>query len=471
MSAKGKRSSHSGINEYYWGRLDNAAKLVPAVSDTRGTNVFRVSAILRDEVRPDILQKALERALKLLPAFAVKLHHGLFWYYFDANREIPRVREEHRYPCSPILGAHENGFLFRVTYYHKRINLEVFHALSDGMGTTQFLHLILFCYFNLLDDAEMTSEFIRSYCERIARDFDEDSFARNSEIADNTRSDSVVSKPEKESDAFHIQGYSYDGTRLNVLCALMPTDKLLALAHDSSSTMSEYMCALIIYSIINTSYRHSKHNRPIAVSLPVNLRGMFGSTTMRNFFGHVNIAVTPKDEMTFDDVLGEVKERFKACLTRGYFERQIADNVRIEKIPPVKFVPIWIKDLIMRYFFSRAEKKYTITFSNLGRMQLPEAIAGKLRRFEMLLGASRTHPKKISMCSYNNELALSFSSTIDDNSLERFMIMQLVERGIDVSIVSNETPEPEKVKNIKPEKKPKADKNKNKTVKKERVDK
>lgn len=438
MSKNPKRGSHSGLNAEYWDRLDNAAKLVPAVSDTRGTNVFRVTAVLRDEVSPDILQKALERALKILPAFAVKLHHGLFWYYLDANQEIPRVREEDKYPCSPIWGAGENGFLFRLVYFHKRISLEVFHALSDGMGAMSFLQLVLFCYFNLLDGDEMPAEYIREYCDRVARDFDEDSFSENSEAPPS------AGKAEKEPEAFHIQGYKYDDTRLNALCALAPTDKLLELAHECGATLSEYMCALTIYSIMNTSYRRSLWNRPIVVSLPVNLRGMFGSTTMRNFFGHVNIGVTPHKGMTFDELLTEVKERFKALLNRDSLERQIAGNVRIEKIPPVKFVPIWIKDMIMRFFFRRAEKRYTITLSNLGRIRVPDSVASKLRRFEMLLGGSRTHPKKISMCSYENELAICFSSTIDENSLERFFIRQLTERGVEVIISSNETPEPEK---------------------------
>lgn len=441
MSIETKRLSHSCFNDYYWERLDNAAKIMPAVSYARGTNVYRICAVLQTEVDKTTLQNALEKALKIFPAFAVKLHRGLFWYYFDANNERPIVREDKFYPCSPIWGAQDNGFLFRVNYYHKRINLEVFHALADGMGAIQFLYLILFYYFNLSNGNAMPEEQIREYCDRVARDFDEDSFARNS-ISANAPKKEPDSIKAKEPDSFHIQGYKYDTQRLNVLCAIMPCDRLLALSKASGSTLSEYLCALIIFSIYSTSYRRSMRNRPIVVSLPVNLRGMFESTTMRNFFGHANISVKPRHNMTFEDVLGEVKDCFKACLTREYFEQQIADNVSIEKIPPIKFVPIWIKDFIMRHFFAKAEKKYTITFSNLGRMQFPEAIADNLDRFEVILGSSRTHPKKIGLCSYKNQLVLSFSSTIDDNSLERFLVMWLTAKGVDVTISSNETPAP-----------------------------
>jgi hypothetical protein len=50
-------------SEYYWNRLDNAAKLFPAVSDVNSANVFRVSARVTQPVEPAILQVALETTL------------------------------------------------------------------------------------------------------------------------------------------------------------------------------------------------------------------------------------------------------------------------------------------------------------------------------------------------------------------------------------------------------------------------
>ena len=117
-----KRPAHGFVDEYDWDTLDNAAKLVPAVSDTRGSNVFRVSAVLCEEVDPKLLSDALDKTLSVFPAFAVRLRRGLFWYYLDANRETPKIREENDYPGAPI-SSRDRGFLFRVTYDKKRINL------------------------------------------------------------------------------------------------------------------------------------------------------------------------------------------------------------------------------------------------------------------------------------------------------------------------------------------------------------
>ncbi len=446
-----KRQRHSRVDEFYWDTLDNAAKIIPAVSDSKATNVFRLTAVLSEEVEPELLQYALERALEIFPAYAVNLRRGLFWYYFDINTSTPKVREESRYPCTPMRDYRDKGFLFRVTYFHKRINLEVFHVLSDGMGAEQFMHIILCYYFHLKNPELIGEEYIRGYCDKVARDFDEDSFAKNV-AASESKTPSTPHGNSSEPDAYHIGGYRYEDQKLGVLTLLLPTSDMLKLAREAGATVSQYIAALIVWSIYNTTYRRSSGSKPITISLPVNLRSMFGSTTMRNFFGHVNIAVKLKPGDSFEAVLAEVKRFFDEYVNREYFERQIAGNVAIERITPIRFVPVWLKDIVMKILFARAEKKYTITLSNLGRVVLPEQLSGLVEHLEIILGGSRTHPKKCGLISSGDVMALSFSSTIFDNSVERFFVKFLCERGIEITAVSNETPPPAKPKK---EKKPK----------------
>ena len=65
---------------------------------------------------------------------------GVFWYYFEENgKSAPKVREESNFPCRYIQQNQNHSYMFRVTYYKYRINLEVFHVLTDGMGGINFL--------------------------------------------------------------------------------------------------------------------------------------------------------------------------------------------------------------------------------------------------------------------------------------------------------------------------------------------
>lgn len=51
----------------------------------------------------------------------------------------------------PVYPAEQNrNYLFRVTYYKSRINLEVFHVLTDGMGGINFLRELTYQYLRLV---------------------------------------------------------------------------------------------------------------------------------------------------------------------------------------------------------------------------------------------------------------------------------------------------------------------------------
>ena len=62
-----------------WFRLDNAAKIYPAARSNRWNNVFRMSVVLKEEVKPEILQQALEDIIDRFPSFRVTLKKGFFW--------------------------------------------------------------------------------------------------------------------------------------------------------------------------------------------------------------------------------------------------------------------------------------------------------------------------------------------------------------------------------------------------------
>ena len=130
----------------HWSRLDNAAKIFPPTSTKRDTKVFRFVCELTEPVDSGILQSALEETIQEFPLYRSILKKGLFWYYLEESNLRPQVEKESLPPCSPIYNQDGPGLLFRVLYYKKRINLEVFHVLADGTGAMQFLRALVFAY-------------------------------------------------------------------------------------------------------------------------------------------------------------------------------------------------------------------------------------------------------------------------------------------------------------------------------------
>ena len=114
------------------------------------TNVYRISVTLKELVDPEILQQALDTLLPHFDGFNLRMRSGFFWNYLEENgKPAPRVILEEKYPCRFIRSNKTNSYLFRVSYYQYRINLEVFHVLTDGMGGFNFLKELVYQYLRL----------------------------------------------------------------------------------------------------------------------------------------------------------------------------------------------------------------------------------------------------------------------------------------------------------------------------------
>ena len=92
----------------------------------------------------------LDIMLPKMDGFNLRLRMGVFWYYFEENgKPAPKVREESNFPWRYIQQNQDHSYMFRVTYYKYRINLEVFHVLTDGMGGINFLKELTYQYLRL----------------------------------------------------------------------------------------------------------------------------------------------------------------------------------------------------------------------------------------------------------------------------------------------------------------------------------
>ena len=109
----------------YWRRLDNSAKIFPISAGKKYSTVFRLSVVLKENVNPRVLEKALQNALETYQSFKVRMKAGLFWYYLEHNPKDPIIEEEKEYPCQYINPKTNNNYLFKVTYFEKKINIDI----------------------------------------------------------------------------------------------------------------------------------------------------------------------------------------------------------------------------------------------------------------------------------------------------------------------------------------------------------
>jgi NRPS condensation-like uncharacterized protein len=326
-------------DESNWYKLDNAAKIYPAISGPGGGSVFRVAVLLKQDVDPKILQEALAVTMPRFPTLAVKMKRGLFWYFFDANHETPRVTLEKAPPCRAVEVDENNGFLFRVSYFGRRISLEIFHALTDGTGAMIFLKTLTAQYLTLSGHGLFSDEGILD-CEAYPSISEtEDSFGKYY--------DPKIKSKWKEEKAYHVRGTRVSPENLGIVHGIIPTDSFRKLVRENNTTVTGYIASLIIYSIYRTQLNSRIYNSPVKISIPVNLRNYFPSRTLRNFSSYVNVGIKfTEEDWSFESILKPVTETMKDELKHAKIVEKISANVNAEKNIFMRIAPLVLKNVV-----------------------------------------------------------------------------------------------------------------------------
>ena len=407
-----------------WRRLDNTAKLFAAVSGEDLSSVFRIAAVLKEPVDPELLHRALLFTLPEFENFRVKLRKGFFWYYFETNNRDPVVEEEQSAPCRFIDPHRGERFPFRVSYYGCRINFEVFHGLTDGLGAVGFVSRLTEHYLELKNGLPTKVR------EREFSLMRADDYLRYYKELPRKRYDS---RP-----AIQVSGEFLPFDQMAVLHGTVRINELKNCSRAAGASITKYLAAALLWSIIRTETDGSEMKRPAALNLPVNLRSFFESETLANFFAVINVSWKEKRvPETFEEVLTAVSCQMDEQIVKERLEETISYNVSNEKKWYVRATPLFIKHLAMQMIFLHSSRAHTMTFSNIGQMQVQEGLRDQIEEFQLVVGASPKQRMKCGAVAYDGKLCLSFSSAMAENRLPEYFFRFLEERGIPVELESN----------------------------------
>ena len=388
--------------ELTWRRLDNSAKIFPISAGKKYSTVFRLSVVLNEKINRENLKKAVNMALDVYKPFKVRMKAGFFWYYFESNPKEPIVEEEKEYPCQYINPRENNNYLFKVTYFDNKINIDIFHSLTDGGNGSIFFREIVYNYLELSHPDELK-------CERISRKIEfntEDSYIKN------------YNKKAK-SNASSQKAYALKGRRipLSAVSAIHEIIDLEALKRESKAyeaTITQYLTAVLIYSIYEENYKKFNGKKPIKVCIPVNLKKYFQSKTISNFFSYITVEANMGEGKlnTFNEILEFVKSDFKRKLTEEEILKTMSANVKIGNNPLIRAVPIHIKKLLVRIGYIEIRKYTSITYSNIGRVGIIGKYQDYINYFLMLIAPESVEKIKCSSGSFGNKMVFKFTSIL-----------------------------------------------------------
>ena len=417
-------------NRVGWRKLDNASKIFPVTSNSQDTKVYRISVELKENVNPPNLQQALDLTMESFPMYRSVLRRGFFWYYFESSHMDPLVEKESTSPCAPIYIEGRRNLLFRVSYYKKRINVEMYHALSDGVGTRGFLETLIFHYIKINYKKELGPNMPSFEHGASISEKTDDSFWKN--YTANTKGKKIEKEEYKA--AYRIKGKRIDENKMKVIEGAMSAQEVLKLSKEYGGSMTVFLTSLLLYSIYQDMPQNKRH-KPIVISVPVNLRGYYNSSTARNFFTLMNISYDFQNNSSdFKDIVSYVAKVFKKELQEESIHQKLARYMKLEKNPLARVVPLTIKDFFMKIGDKVNDYSTSSSLSNIGRIQTAKEFEGYIKQCSFCVSA---RIPKVTICSYGDRLVISFTSPYIETDIQRVFFQFLSNSDVQIEITSN----------------------------------
>ena len=405
-----------------WRKLDNTAKIF-SLDEKNNTSTFRYSVLLKKNVDPSVLQKALNKTINDCPSYKMKMGAGLFWNYLELNEKNIIIQEENEIPCEHINFKKNNDYLFKVTYFKNKINLDVFHVLTDGAGASVLLKALVYNYlilkYKLENDIKYENE-INNYQDQYLEYYD----PKLKELGKGKKAYQIPGIPNKKiNNTYH---YIVSVKELKTICKKYQV------------TITEYLTAVYIYALYNSIY-NKKSKKELVIAIPINLRKVFNKETTANFFTYmkINSNVCNKEKISFYDILEYTKGEFYVKLTEDKIKEYIARDMKIGMNIPIRLAPLFAKKLFIKYLGFSVKRSFTTMLSNIGPVDIEEKYKKYIDNILVLVMPNNEQKIKCTVCSYQDKLNITLNSNINDKDMQKVFLKQLKANLKKIEVISN----------------------------------
>ncbi len=417
-----------------WMALDNAAKIFPAARTRNWSNVFRLAATMTEPVDMAALRTALDVTVRRFPSIAVRVKAGFFWYYLEELPKAPEILEEKPYPLARMPFSDISKCAFRVIVYERRIAVEFFHSLTDGNGGLVFLKTLVAEYIYQKYGVKVPQGMgVLDRLEEPDPAELEDSFFKYA---------GKYALSRKDTDAYSIRGArEIDGFRTNTTF-ILDAEQVRALAKEQGVTVTAYLTAALITAVDRLQKEQipnpAKH-KPVKIFVPVNLRSIFPSKTLRNFILYTIPGIESKyGDYAFPEICQSVQHQMKLQITPRRMAAIIAANVSSEKNLLIRAAPLPLKNIVMSGVYNAVgERKSCFSFSNLGVSNMPPEFERYVERLDFVLGTQKSQRYNTSLITYRGKMMFNITRNTGKPLLERHLYEVLRERGVHVVAESN----------------------------------
>ena len=405
----------------YQSDIDNSAILYLALIRKDHTNIFRFTLTMTEEVQPEPLQEAVNRVHRRFPMMLAGFRPGFFKYTQVQAEQPPQVKPD---PGCLITMTREEiaSCAYRVYYRDNLIIIEGFHALSDGYGIVASFTTLAAEYLTLRYGLEIPRGYPVLNCREEATEAElEDSYLKYADAK-------PLHMPSRYS--YQLPGREAPHDVIHEAPVYIPVADVLAAARRHGVSMTALLSAVMATSVMEVQKLSSdKKMAPVRIMVPIDLRRIFPSQTLRNFILYALPTMEPGEEnLPIRDLAAKFSGQIKAHLQKENLAGIIAYNVKTQASPLFKILPsslkCWLMRLAYRFF---GESNSSITFTNLGNIALPEMMLPYVKDIRLTMTPRARSPYNCGMFTYNGQFFMNLCRFPEESRLEEIFFARLQE--------------------------------------------
>ena len=384
--------------------IDNASILFLSLLRPHHSNSFRFSATLRSPVCPDALQEAVNRVCRRYPSVFAGLRQEFLHFRQVPVTHPPLVQKDPGLlkPMGPE-ELHHCGY--RVFYQDTTVSVELFHALTDGFGAIATFSAMLVEYHHILHTrgTALPAEPSGKLGEIQACEL-EDSYEALTQL-----------KPRRLPSRFSYLLPRPADADWQVRTSTLSLDShaLLAAARRHGVTLNTLLTTILASTVMQMQLEEqgSRKLKPVRIMVPVNIRKLAQSRTLRNCSLYTLPTMEAADrKLSFqalcDSFGAQIKEQMAMDIQGG----MASANVRTQNAWYFRILPWKLKAACLRFgyrFFGESNSSLTLT--NLGIVKLPEELAEHVMDFQCWMTPRVTSPYGCTILSFGDQVRLNMS--------------------------------------------------------------
>jgi NRPS condensation-like uncharacterized protein len=250
--------------------------------------------------------------------------------------------------------------------------------------------------------------------------------------------------PVKLPKAFHIPHARNSKPGNDLLSASIPIDKVSEKAKEHQVSVTTYLIAVYLFALQESydklsAYQKRKSRKLLRVQVPINLRKVFPSITMRNFSLFMLTGIDLRlGQYTFDEIVKTVYHQTQLESEKKLIHKTMSRNVGGEKNAFVRCMPLFLKSMMLSRIYTTGANQFSGVLTNYGKVELPVALEEQIERFVFIPPPPNKRVKiNCGVLGFKDRINLSFRNITVSKEFERSFLTFLKRQGIPVKLIKS----------------------------------